>query len=287
MKKGLGKGLGALIASAESEDSGVRELRINEVEPNSGQPRKHFNDEKLAQLAESIKQHGVVQPLIVQRDGNTYKIVAGERRWRASRLAGLQNVPVIIRDLSNKQVMEIALIENLQREDLNPIEEAEAYERLMEEFGMTQEEISATVGKSRPAIANSVRLLSLQDKIKNMVISGEISSGHARTILSIEDREIQLKAVEEVVKKELNVRETELLVKRLTTKKAGKKSKAADIEHLALEERFREIFGTKVKIINNKKNGKILIEYYSIDELDRIINIVENMSKNSGRLKGS
>lgn len=287
MKKGLGKGLGALIASAETEDSGIRELRINEIEPNSGQPRKHFNDEKLAQLAESIKQHGVVQPLIVQRDGNTYKIVAGERRWRASRLAGLQNVPVIIRELSNKQVMEIALIENLQREDLNPIEEAEAYERLMEEFGMTQEEISATVGKSRPAIANSVRLLSLQDKIKNMVISGEISSGHARTILSIEDREIQLKAVEEVVKKELNVRETELLVKRLTTKKISKKNKAADIEYLALEERFREIFGTKVKIINNKKNGKILIEYYSIDELDRIINIVENMSKVDGRLKGS
>jgi ParB family chromosome partitioning protein len=286
MKKGLGKGLGALIASAETEDSGVRELRINEIEPNSGQPRKHFNDEKLAQLAESIKQHGVVQPLIVQRDGNTYKIVAGERRWRASRLAGLQNIPVIIRDLSNKQVMEIALIENLQREDLNPIEEAEAYERLMEEFGMTQEEISATVGKSRPAIANSVRLLSLQDKIKNMVISGEISSGHARTILSIEDREIQLKAVDEVVKKELNVRETELLVKRLTTKKEGKKSKTADIEYLALEERFREIFGTKVKIINNKKAGKILIEYYSIDELDRIINIVENMGKNDCLLKG-
>jgi ParB family transcriptional regulator, chromosome partitioning protein len=286
MKKGLGKGLSALIASAETEDSGVRELRINEIEPNSGQPRKHFNDEKLAQLAESIKQHGVVQPLIVQKDGNTYKIVAGERRWRASRLAGLQNVPVIIRELSNKQVMEIALIENLQREDLNPIEEAEAYERLMEEFGMTQEEISATVGKSRPAIANSVRLLSLQDKIKNMVISGEISSGHARTILSLEDREIQLKAVEEVVKKELNVRETELLVKRLTTKKAGKKSKAADIEYLALEERFREIFGTKVKIINNKKTGKILIEYYSIDELDRIINIVENMGKNNHLLNG-
>lgn len=286
MKKGLGKGLGALIESAETEDSGVRELRINDIEPNSGQPRKHFNDEKLAQLAESIKQHGVVQPLIVQRDGNTYKIVAGERRWRASRLAGLQNVPVIIRDLSNKQVMEIALIENLQREDLNPIEEAEAYERLMEEFGMTQEEISATVGKSRPAIANSVRLLSLQDKIKSMVISGEISSGHARTILSIEDRETQLKAVEEVIKKELNVRETELLVKRLTTKKTGKKSKNADIEYLALEERFREIFGTKVKIINNKKNGKILIEYYSIDELDRIINIVEKMAKNDVRLKG-
>jgi ParB family chromosome partitioning protein len=279
MKKGLGKGLGALITSAETEDNGVRELKINEIEPNAGQPRKHFNDEKLAQLAESIKQHGVVQPLIVQRDGDTYKIVAGERRWRASRLAGLQTVPVIIRDLSNKQVMEVALIENLQREDLNPIEEAEAYEKLMDEFGMTQEEISVTVGKSRPAIANSVRLLTLQDKIKNMVISGEISSGHARAILSIENRDVQLKAVEEVVKRELNVRDTEMLVKKLLAVKTSKKKKADNIEYLALEERFREIFGTKVKIQNNKKNGKILIEYYSVDELDRIISLVEKLGK--------
>jgi ParB family chromosome partitioning protein len=221
----------------------------------------------------------VVQPLIVQRDGDTYKIVAGERRWRASRLAGLQTVPVIIRDLSNKQVMEVALIENLQREDLNPIEEAEAYEKLMDEFGMTQEEISVTVGKSRPAIANSVRLLTLQDKIKNMVISGEISSGHARAILSIENRDVQLKAVEEVVKRELNVRDTEMLVKKLLAVKTSKKKKADNIEYLALEERFREIFGTKVKIQNNKKNGKILIEYYSVDELDRIISLVEKLGK--------
>lgn len=279
MKKGLGKGLGALIASAETDDNGVKELRINEIEPNVGQPRKNFNDEKLSQLAESIKQHGVVQPLIVQKDGDTYRIVAGERRWRASRIAGLQTVPVIVRDLSNKQVMEIALIENLQREDLNPIEEAEAYERLMDEFGMTQEEISITVGKSRPAIANSVRLLTLQVKIRDMVITGEISSGHARAILSIEDKAMQLNAVEEIIKKELNVRETELLVKKLMTKKASKRKKSDDIEYLALEERFREIFGTKVKILNNKKNGKILIEYYSVDELDRIISLVEKLGK--------
>ena len=283
MKKGLGKGLGALISTAEADDiSGVKELRINEIEPNAGQPRKHFNDEKLAQLAESIKQHGVVQPLIVQKDGNTYKIVAGERRWRASRLAGLQTIPVIIRDLSSKQVMEIALIENLQREDLNPIEEAEAYEKLMDEYGMTQEEISVTVGKSRPAIANSIRLLSLQDTIKKMVIAGDITSGHARALLSIEDKAVQLKAVEEIIKKGLNVRDTELLVKRLTAlPKSIKKKNEQDVEYQVIEERFREVFGTKVKIMNNKKNGKILIEYYSMDELDRIINIVEKMSKNS------
>lgn len=281
MRKGLGKGLEALITSADTDETGVKEVKINEIEPNSGQPRKHFNDEKLAQLAESIKQHGVVQPLIVQRNGSSYKIVAGERRWRASRIAGLQTIPIIIRDLSSKQVMEIALIENLQREDLNPIEEAEAYEKLMAEYGMTQEDISVTVGKSRPAIANSVRLLALQEKIKSKVIDGEISSGHARALLSIEDKSVQLKAAEEIIKKELNVRETELLVKRLTTLKNIKKKNTDDVEYQAIEERFREIFGTKVKIMNNKKNGKILIEYYSVDELDRIINMVEIIAMHS------
>ncbi len=279
MKKGLGKGLGALITSAETDDTGVKELRITDIEPNSSQPRKYFNDEKLSQLAESIKQHGVVQPLIVQREGDTYKIVAGERRWRASRLAGLQTVPAIVRDLSNKQVMEIALIENLQREDLNPIEEAEAYDRLITDFEMTQEEISATVGKSRPAIANSLRLLSLQEKIKTKLIGGEITSGHARALLSLSDNAIQLKALEEVIKKELNVRDTELLVKRLTKQKTEKRKETSDVEYRAIEERFREVFGTKVKVMNSKKNGKILIEYYSLDELDRIIALVEKIEK--------
>jgi ParB family chromosome partitioning protein len=281
MKKGLGKGLGALITSAETDDTGVKELRITDIEPNSSQPRKYFNDEKLSQLAESIKQHGVVQPLIVQREGDTYKIVAGERRWRASRLAGLQTVPAIVRDLSNKQVMEIALIENLQREDLNPIEEAEAYDRLITDFEMTQEEISATVGKSRPAIANSLRLLSLQEKLKVKLIDGEITSGHARALLSLSDTALQLKAAEEITKKELNVRDTEMLVKRLTKLKTEKKKDTTDVEYRAIEERFREVFGTKVKIMNNKKNGKIMIEYYSLDELDRIISLVEKLEKNS------
>lgn len=281
MKKGLGKGLGALITSAENDDNGVKEVRINEIEPNIDQPRKNFNDDKLAQLAESIKQHGVVQPLIVQREGNLYKIVAGERRWRAARIAGLQTVPVIVRELSSKQVMEIALIENIQREDLNPIEEAEAYEKLISEFGMTQEEVSNTVGKSRPAITNSIRLLSLQDIIKVRLIAGEISSGHARAILSIADKSTQLKALDEIIKKELSVRETELLVKQLSIQKKPKKVKVQDAEYQAIEDRFREIFGTRVRIMNNKKNGKILIEYYSSDELDRIINIVESLSKNS------
>jgi len=278
-KRGLGKGLGALILSEETENgSGVKELKINEIEPNLNQPRKHFNDEKLAQLAESIKMHGIVQPLIVKKEDNIYKIVAGERRWRAARLAGLNNVPVIIRELSSKQVMEIALIENLQREDLNPIEEAEAYEKLMLEYGMTQEEISQTVGKSRPTISNAIRLLKLQDKLKSLVINGEISSGHARALLAIEDKELQIKAAEEILNKGINVRQTEALVKRILTKKEKRKQKKFDEEYLAIEERLREIFGTKVKVVHNNKRGKILIEYYSIEEFNRIVDMIGKLS---------
>lgn len=281
VKKGLGKGLGALLDSAESENNGIRFMKLNEIEPNAGQPRKHFNDEKLSQLADSIKQHGVVQPLIVKREEEVYKIVAGERRWRAARLAGLESVPVIVKELSSKQVMEIALIENIQREDLNPIEEAEAYERLINDFGMTQEDISVTVGRSRPAIANSIRLLSLKDKLKGFVINGDLTSGHARALLSIEDDTKQMKTAEEIISKGLNVRDTEKLVKRVTNNKDKKATKKLDEDYLAIEEKFREIFGTKVKLISNKKSGKILIEYYSLSELDRIVEMVENMGRNS------
>jgi ParB-like partition proteins len=281
VKKGLGKGLGALIDTVDTDELGIKQLKLNDIEPNSGQPRKHFNDEKLEQLADSIRQHGIVQPLIVKKEDNTYKIVAGERRWRAARIAGLDTVPVIIKDLSSKQVMEIALIENLQREDLNPIEEAEAYERLISDFGMTQEDISVTVGRSRPAIANSIRLLTLQEKLRSLVINGDITSGHARALLSIEDKALQIKAAEDIINKGMNVRETEKLVKRIISKREEKSPKKLDEEYLAIEEKFREIFGTKVKLIKNNKSGKILIEYYSVEELDRIVELVENMGKYS------
>lgn len=281
MKKGLGKGLGALLGTDEPISSGVTEVRITDIEPNANQPRKSFDDEKLAALAESIKQHGVVQPLIVQQDGDSYRIVAGERRWRAARRAGLETVPVIVRDLSDRQVMEVALIENLQREDLNPIEEAEAYEKLISEYGMTQEEVASVVGKSRPAITNSIRLLSLDDEIKSRLISGEISSGHARALLSLDDKDLRRKAMQEIIEKGLSVRETERLIKVLSTPKKQKARKVPDAEYQALEERFREVFGTKVRIMNSKKSGKILIEYYSLEELDRIINLVESIYKNS------
>lgn len=279
-KKGLGKGLGALISSAEIEESSpLKELKINIIEPNLNQPRKIFSDEKLIQLSESIKQHGIVQPIIVKKENDIYRIVAGERRWRAARLAGLDIIPAIVKDISNKQVMELALIENLQREDLNPIEEAEAYERLLHDYKMTQEEISNTVGKSRSAIANSLRLLNLCEDVKHLLINGDISSGHARALIVIEDKQIQIKAAKEIIEKKLNVRETELLVKKYLTQKTNQKTKRVNEEYLEIEEKIKNILGTKVKLLNNNKKGKIMIEYYSIEDLERIIELFNSISE--------
>jgi ParB family chromosome partitioning protein len=285
-KKGLGKGLGALISAANEEvkeNKGVIELRINEIEPNINQPRKKFDDEKLHKLSESIKKHGVVQPIIVKKEDNTYRIVAGERRWRAARMAGLKSVPVIIRELSNKQVMEVALIENLQREDLNPIEEAEAFEKLLNEYNLTQEELSESIGKSRSAISNTIRLLGLPEKIKSCLINQEISSGHARAILSIEDKNLQEKVCSEIIEKNLTVRQTESLVKRYLSegKKENreKKEKENRDEFLKIEENLQGIFGTKVRLVSNNKKGKIMIEYYSEDQLDRLLTLIGMIEK--------
>ncbi|HEX9061266.1 MAG TPA: ParB/RepB/Spo0J family partition protein [Clostridia bacterium] len=281
MKKGLGKGLGALIANEDNEPTGITEVKINEIEPNINQPRKRFDDEHLKTLSDSIRQHGVVQPIIVRNEGEGYKIVAGERRWRAARLAGLETIPVIIKELENKQVMEIALIENIQRQDLNPIEEAEAYERLLNEYEMTQEEISNTVGKSRSAVANSLRLLNLNEKIKSHVINEELSSGHARALMSIDNEELINKAADEVIERNLNVRETEALVKKYLSKKktAIKKGKSAEI--VEIEDYLKNVLGTKVQLMASNKKGKIMIEYYSNDELERIIELVKSIPKNT------
>lgn len=279
MKKGLGKGLGALITSAETDTAGVRELKINEIEPNIGQPRKNFDDEKLNQLAESIKQHGIVQPLIVKRENDIYRIVAGERRWRAARIAGLTTVPVVIKELSSRQTMEIALIENLQREDLNPLEEAEAYEKLTEEYGLTQEDISKTVGKSRSAVANSLRLLNLEESVKNLLVSGALTSGHARALLAIVDPEVQSKAAAQIVNEDLNVRDTEKLVRRYLQNKKPRKKESPSAEMIQIEEKLKEVFGTKVKLMPNKKKGKIMIEYYSAAELERILELIESIGR--------
>jgi len=280
-RTGLGKGLGALINSNDEEDNNnyIKEVSINKIEPNINQPRKNFDDEKLKALSESIKQHGVVQPIIVNKENDLYRIVAGERRWRAARIAGLVTIPVIIKELSNKQYMEIALIENLQREDLNPIEEAEAYNRLINEYGLTQEEISASVGKSRSAIANSVRLLMLDEKIKHLLINNEITSGHARAVLSIEDTENRHKALEEIVNKNLNVRQAELIVKHFSKKGKNISVQKKKNEHFeAIEEKFKNVFGTKVKLVPGKNRGKITIEYYSNQELERIIELVDTIN---------
>lgn len=272
IKKGLGKGLGALILDESSEqESGVIELKINEIEPNASQPRKFFDDEKLLQLADSIKQHGIIQPIIVKKDNNIYTIIAGERRWRAAKLAGLSRVPVLIKDFTNKQVMEIALIENLQREDLNPIEEADAYMHLMNEYDLTQEQIAETIGKSRSAIANSLRLLGLSEEVKKYIISGDLTSGHARTLVIIQDKLIQKNAAEYIIANKLSVRETENYVKKLFQNTNKKHVKSENPDFKVVEDKLKNILGTKVKLVANNNKGKITIEYYSNDELDRLL----------------
>jgi len=273
----LGKGLGALIPEGEESDrNSIVEIKITDIEANDKQPRKAFNDATLADLSESIKEHGVVQPIIVRKLGSSYQIVAGERRWRAARLAGKKTIPAIIKECSNLEVMELALIENLQREDLNSIEEAMAYKSLIEEYNMTQEEISKKIGKSRPAIANSLRLLQLPQEIKNMIAEGKISQGHARALLSISEEKKQLDMAEKIIAQQLNVRQIEKLAK--DTKQKKKKEVLTDayqIEINQLEERLRAVLGTKVTIHHRKNRGSIEIEYYSDEEFDRIFELLE------------
>lgn len=286
MKKGLGKGLEALISSTnalEEAKNSVLEVKINEIDPNSQQPRKIFDQERLEALSESIKEHGVVQPIIVKTEGSRYIIVAGERRWRAAKLAGLKTVPVVIKDITSREVMEIALIENLQREDLNPIEEAEAYHKLIEEYSLTQEEVAKVVGKSRAAIANSVRLLNLSSEIKEMISDGRLTSGHARTLITITDQEKQNNLASQIIEKGLNVRDTEKLAS-LEEKSGKKKQKKPTInkvtaEMYSLEEKLRSVYGTKVNLLRGKEKGKITIEYYSNEEFDRIIDMLLNIGK--------
>jgi len=284
MKKGLGKGLEALISSTnqlEENNRNVLEIKINDVEPNAEQPRKVFDQEKLETLAQSIKEHGVVQPIVVRKEGARYIIVAGERRWRASKMAGLKTIPVVVKDLTDKEVMEIALIENLQREDLNPIEEAEAYQRLMNEFQMTQEDVSKVVGRSRAAIANSVRLLSLAKEVQEMISDGRLTSGHARTLITINDNQRQKELATQIIEKGLNVRDTEKLAakedKRSVPKKAAKSKDKPEVTDLV--ENLKMIFGTKIELQRGKDKGKIVIEYYSDEEFDRIIELLTNIRK--------
>ena len=289
--KGLGKGLDSLIPDTrsakkstpakekteEAVSTGEKLVKINMIEPNREQPRRNFEEDSLLELAESIKQFGVLQPLLVQKKDGYYEIIAGERRWRAAKLAGVKEVPVIIREYSKQEVVEIALIENIQRENLNPVEEAQAYKRLMEEFSMKQDEIAERVGKSRTAVTNSIRLLKLDERVQQMLIDDMISSGHARALLALEDKEEQYAAATQVFDEKLSVRETEKLIREWNKPKTEKKKvkKENDFIYHDLEEKMKGIMGTKVSV-NRKANGKgkIEIEYYSDEELERLFEMI-------------
>ena len=269
------------LSSPDESKEKVLLININLVEPNREQPRKKFREEGIEELASSISQYGIIQPLLVQKRDDYYEIIAGERRWRAARKAGLKEVPVILKDYSDKEAVEISLIENIQREDLNPIEEALAYERLINEFEMTQEQVAGRVSKSRSAVTNSLRLLKLEADIRGMLISGELSEGHARAILGLPDPEAQKVLAERVVKEKLSVRDTEKIVKKLMGQ-IVRKTKKRDYEKEAilsnLSEQLKTILGTKVSIHEGAKHkGKIEIEYYSDDELNRIFEMLQSL----------
>lgn len=302
---GLGKGLDALIPNkaggpskepAKKTRSAVvkkdkptekdnlaaeRLVKISSVEPNLNQPRRHFDEDALLELSESIKQYGVLQPLLVSDKKDYFEIIAGERRWRAAKMAGLKEVPVVVKEFTDQEIVEISLIENIQREDLNPIEEAMAYKRLMEEFHLKQDEIADRVAKSRTAVTNSMRLLKLSSKVQEMVIADMISAGHARALLGISDEALQETTAMKVFDEKLSVRETEKLVKNLVSpakKVKTERNTAEDAIYESLEEKMKGIMGTKVSIQRKKNNkGKIEIEYYSKDELERIIDLFESI----------
>lgn len=273
--KGLGKGLEALISGLEqAEQEAVQEISLQELRPNPYQPRKQFDDQSLQELAESIRQHGIVQPLIVRKSSHGYEIIAGERRYRAAKLANRETIPVIVRKCSDDQMMEIALIENLQREDLNPIEIAKAYQKLMDHFSFTQEELARRVGKSRPYVANFLRILQLPMEIQEEVSRGTISMGHARTLLAVENPDVQKQLATKVVNEQMSVRELEALVRNL--QKTGPKQTKSQPKPVApmikqYEDMLQQLFDTPVKIKQGQRKGKIEIEYYSEQELERII----------------
>lgn len=279
LRKGLGRGLGALISEDEeilSEDlSGVIEVDINKLEPNKEQPRKAFDEKSIMELADSIKEIGIIQPIIVKKEGDFYVIIVGERRWRAARIAKLKKVPVIVKECDELGSLEIALIENVQREDLNPLEEAITYKRLNNEFNLSQENIAIKVGKSRTAVANSIRLLNLDKRVQNFLIEFKLTSGHARALLAVTDNDKQFEIAEKIIREQLSVRETEVLIKKyIKGTNEIKKLKSKDEDNKIynnIASDLKNILGTKVIVKNGKNKGKIEIEYYSDEELDRLV----------------
>lgn len=298
-KSGLGKGLDSLIKDnssakktaavntssenkAEEMKSGEQMMKINMVEPNRDQPRKKFEEDALLELADSIKQFGVLQPLLVRKRKDYYEIIAGERRWRAAKMAGVKEIPVIIKDYTEQEIVEIGLIENIQRENLNPIEEAMAFKKLLEEFNLKQDEVAERVSKSRTAVTNSMRLLKLDERVQEMIVDDMISTGHARALLAIDDKEQQYDLANKIFDEKLSVRETEKLVKEIKNPKKPKMKKKVENEfvYTDLENRMKEVMGTKVNI-SSKGNGKgkIEIEYYSDDELERMFEMIMSIRK--------
>ena len=287
--RGLGKGLDALIPAGdkkitkeENTKGAETVVKITKVEPNRSQPRKNFDEDALQELADSIKQFGLLQPILVQDKGEYYEIIAGERRWRAAKLAGLKEVPVIIRNYSSQEIVEISLIENIQREDLNPIEEAQAYKRLLTEFNLKQDEVAERVSKSRTAVTNSMRLLKLCDGVQQMIIDDMLSTGHARALIPIEDPELQLQLAQRIFDEKLSVRDTEKLVKEIKNpKKPKEKVKTVnDFIYKDLANKMKEVMGTKVSIASKGNGkGKIEIEYYSDEELERMFDMIMSIGK--------
>ena len=287
--RGLGKGLDSLIPATSNESKEIKQaetiVKIAKVEPNRDQPRKNFDEDALQELADSIKQFGLLQPILVQDRKEYYEIIAGERRWRAAKLAGLKEVPVIIRNYTNQEIVEISLIENIQREDLNPIEEALAYKRLLEEFHLKQDEVAERVSKSRTAVTNSMRLLKLCDGVQQMIIDDMLSTGHARALIPIEDKEIQLQLAQRIFDEKLSVREVEKIVKGILkpeTNKPRKEEPPQNIQYIYqdIENRLKEKLSRKVEISSKGRNGsgKIEIEFYSNDVLDRLIESISTMN---------
>lgn len=278
-KSALGKGLASLIPeeNLEQDDNVIFKVSINDIKPNEEQPRKYFDPEKIVELAESIKEHGIIQPIVLKKDGSTYTIIAGERRWRAAKTIGLKEVPAVIMDLSDKQILEVSLIENIIREDLNPIEEALAYKKLIKDFNLTQEEISKKVSKSRSAIANCMRLLNLDKRVQDYLIDGVISEGHGRAILGVDDNNIQYEIAQKIIDEDLNVRQTEKLIKNFGTNKVKvEKKNIVNPYHRDITSKLEGYFNTKVTLNEKKDNkGKIEIEYYSEDDLQRIIELLK------------
>lgn len=289
-QRGLGKGLDSLIPA--SRDNEIKEKKQNEtvvkiakVEPNRDQPRKNFDEDSLQELADSIKQFGLLQPILVQDKKNYYEIIAGERRWRAAKIAGLKEIPVIIRNYTEREIVEISLIENIQREDLNPIEEAHAFKRLLEEFHLKQDEVAECVSKSRTAVTNSMRLLKLCEGVQQMIIDDMLSTGHARALIPIEDKELQLQLAQRVFDEKLSVREVEKIVKSILSPEKAKEKKEdipQNIQYIYenIENRLKEKLSRKVAISSKGKSGvgKIEIEFYSNDDLDRLIESLSNMN---------